>query len=201
MANRNSNHGDVIAGVVLGGMIVGLSSLLLSSKKGTEVKEDISQKIEEYRDTVENYLGALNENIDGIEEKAVEWTDKVKGTIEHVKEEIDDFTEKDHRELYAGLIIGAVLGGAVGVGASKLFPSNADERLVNDMLAKVSTGAGSLQRVIRDISDTLEDRNTNARREERACRSSAPSNEPVDDVIDFALSGLQLWRKFSKKNR
>lgn len=196
MGRRNSGNSDVLAGVVLGGVIVGLSSLVLSSKKGATIKRDISDKIEEYRGTVEDYLGALNENIDGIEEKAVEWTDKVKGTIEHVKGEIDEFSGKDHRELYVGLLIGSIAGGILGVGAAKLFSGSADEEVLNDMLSKVSSGATSLQRVIHDISESIDDRNSNTSRVRRA----APPNEAVDDVIDFALSGLQLWRKINKKN-
>lgn len=203
MGNRNSGNGDVIAGVVIGGMIVGLSTLLLSSKKGSEVREGISQKIDEYRETVEDYIGAVNENIEGIEEKAVEWTDKVKGTIELVKGEIDDFSEKDHRDLYVGLLIGTIAGGILGVGASKLLSGNADDQLLNDMISKVSSGASSLQGVIRDISETLDDRNGyhRGREEQRSRRSSPSSSDAVDDVVDFALSGLQLWRKFNKKNR
>ncbi|MEM1283356.1 MAG: YtxH domain-containing protein [Chlamydiota bacterium] len=195
MGRRNSGQGDVIAGVVLGGVILGLSSLLLSTKKGSEVKRDISEKIDEYRDTVEDYLGSMNKNIDSLEGKATEWTDKVKDTIGHVKEEIDQFSEKDHRELYIGLLIGAIAGGAFGLGASKLFSGNADDQLINEMLSKVSSGANSLQRVIHDISNSFEDK--------QSCRTqnSSSSSEPVDDVIDFALSGLQLWRKFNKRSR
>jgi gas vesicle protein len=196
MGNR---HGEVIAGAVLGGVIVGLSSLLISSKKGAEVTQDFSQKIDDYRDSVEEYITSINDNIEGIEDKAIEWSDKVRGTIEHVKEEVSGFAEKDHRELYIGLLIGAIVGGTVGAGSARLFSGKVDDQLLNDMLSKVGVGASSLHRVIRDISDTLEEKQGRVKeREPRANPSARPSQEPVNDVIDFALSGLQLWRKLSR---
>jgi lipoprotein signal peptidase len=44
---------------------------------------------------------------------------------------------KDHRELYIGLLIGAIVGGAVGAGSARLFSGKVDDQLLNDMLSKV----------------------------------------------------------------
>lgn len=187
MSNRQSGQSDILTGVVLGGIIVGLSSLYLSSKNGSKVAEDITQKVESYKNRFEDFVQDCTDIEKEVENKTAEWGDKVRGTIQYVKDEVDEFAKKEHRELYVGLLIGSVVGGILGVGSAKLLSGNTSGRSLRDTLAKVGSGAASLQRVIQDISRVVDDRKVHAQ----------PTHEPIDEVIDFALTGLQLWRKLN----
>lgn len=184
MSKQHSHQGELVAGALIGGALVGLATLALTSKKGKEATQDVSDKIEEYRDRVENYLDELNEN---IEQGKEEWCGKAENTIEYIKGEANRFAEGDHRELVVGLII----GGLLGLGSARLFTASSSAEADKEFLDKIGSNASSIKRVIHELAEVAD--------QGAEKKNYSGKAESVDDVIDFALSGLQLWRSINKK--
>lgn len=195
MACQKTSHTNkLILGAILGGVVAGTGAVLLNTKQGQKFKDDAADKLSDVKDQLQEFLSTLNDKSQTIRsdlsDRAEDYADRAQDFASQIREQIEAIGI-DNKENLTALLIGAILGGMLGAGASSYMSS--DTKNKKDMFKGLSSSAISVKNTIKDILSTLEDHNPLHNHD----GSKHPNS--VKDILDFATSGVQLWNKFKSK--
>jgi gas vesicle protein len=170
------NYNQLLIGALLGGLVVGAPSVLLSSNK---LKKCALKKMNVIADFIGDLLNETNENAHDISENTIDM-------INSYKEELLNYiTDPEYHHLRTGFIIGTILGGILGAGAMHFAVHEKEE-------VKSFNIKGTLE----DILDSIKSRVEPMQKKFRTCESHIESN--LESVVDLAVSGLKLWQRLKK---
>lgn len=191
--HKESHTNKLILGAILGGVVVGTSAIFLSSKQGKKFKDNASDKLEDLKDQLQDFLGSLNDKSQSIasdlSDRAEGYADRVQDFASQIREQIDALGEGDNKDRLTALLIGAIIGGMLGAGASAWL--NSDSREKSDMFKNLGSSASAVKSTIKDILNVLEEKTG-------SLHHKASKSNTVSDIMDFATTGMQLWQKFQK---
>lgn len=174
----------LMLGILLGALAGGASATLLTTKTGKKLKKDVTGKYDEIRGNIDDFIASLSKNVN---KKTGAWADKAKETLEYIKEQTEDLSEdiSDHKELGIGILLGALLGVAVGAGgvlARDKLSGNHEDRL-HAITSKIS----SWKPILTELHNLFDK------------GDSSDEEEPKNDLLHFAATGLKLWNTFKKR--
>lgn len=208
----NSNGINILTGILVAGAIAGASTYLLSSNN-RRYKRQISRRYRDVRARMSDFLNGINSNAQylssGLASNASEWGEKAQDFIEWARDQLKVLGGREYKELRLALIGGAIIIGLVGT-AAVIMASSKSGKDTSEILDRINSQICSWKKVIKNILATVQDRaedtldqvnraGTRLRHKfESNGRSHARSNT-INEVIDFASSGLQLWQNL--KNR
>lgn len=191
---KTSDANKLILGAILGGVVVGTSAVFLSTKKGQKLKDNAADKLQDVKDQLQEFLGSLSDKKEGfvscLSDQAEGCSEKLQDFTSQVKDLIDTYSTDENKDRLSTLLIGTIIGGMLGAGASAYLNSDTAEK--GDMFKNLGSKASSLKSTISDILHVLEDK-TGVH-----VHSNGQSNT-IKDIMDFATSGVQIWQKFQKK--
>jgi gas vesicle protein len=86
-----SKSGGFLLGAIIGGTAAAAAALLLAPKSGKELREELAEHSDDWRDVVSDY-------VDVFAEKSAEWTDLAKSKVEDLKTQDAEGTDKPFRD-------------------------------------------------------------------------------------------------------
>lgn len=192
MGYKDSNTNKLILGAILGGVIVGTSAIYLSTKQGKKLRNQATDKLQDFKEQLQDFLGSLNDKSKSLacdmSDRAGDYACKIQDFATQIREQIEGLGESEDKDRLTGLMIGAVVGALLGAGASAWL--NSDSKDKSDLFKNLGTSAGTLKRTISDILSVLQD---------KASFKGNRSSNAMKDILDFATTGVQLWQKFQNK--
>lgn len=198
MSNNKINSTELLIGALIGGLVVGTTAVLLSSKV-EKLKGDIPDRYRDLKDKMDDFIDSLSDNTQAIANNvsghASEWTDKAKDAAEYIKDELAALAGPGHRDLKIGLVAGGILAGIVGIGAIFALSGRGQRKRNVDFLSQFSDKAVAFKKILQNVQQVING-STN-KGSWQALQSKA--SHPINDIVDFALTGVQLWHSF--KNR
>lgn len=185
----------IILGVTIGGLIGG-SYLFLNTRAGKRFKRNLAGRYSDVRENIDEFIEALNDNvIKNLDKRSATLSKKVKKAVEYVRDEIDSFTNAKHPQFRNGIMIGAAIGGLLGLGALFLLQSQFSEE-GEEFLERLGNRASRWKKSFNDVLEAFEDqglhRNGSSKHEEA---------NPVSEAIHLAQAGYNLWNGFNKGKR
>lgn len=185
------NSKEIVIGVLLGGLLGGASYALLTTKKGRRLQRKAAGTFEDLRDKVEEYIQCISNKTEDVlscaKGQGDTWSEKANDVLELVKDHIETVTGPEGRDLRQGILIGALIGGALGVGSSLLM-SNTEKN--GDFAQVISDKAAKLKDIIQNVLD--------ATAEHPKKTYNAAKGDSLNEVLKLAMSGMQLWKSMKR---
>lgn len=191
MTSHNNNSKDFVIGALLAAAAGGVAYQLLSSKKTRrKLINGASEKYEEIRDHLEDFVGTLEKNISRkVNKKTNQWTNKARGSIDYIKDQIEDFHLSEHKELGIGFLSGSLLGLLIGASASHYFQEEGSDE--EGFLGTIGHHISNLKPILAEIQKFTDGREE---ADERPLNGSK-----LNDVLECAAAGLKAWNNIKKR--
>lgn len=157
------NSRKVIIGSVIGGAVGAVAVTLLTSKR---TRKSFTDMVEECGDKIKSAVNGAS-NFDMSDVVAV------------IKDQIEDMPSFDNKDFLKGVVIGAVLGGVLGTGATMWM-----------------NGSGNADSCIRSVARQFSTLMDGAA--QTATQASRATDNITSDILDFAHAGFKCWKKFAK---
>lgn len=205
MSNHNHTN-EAIVGLIIGGLLAGVSTYFLTSHP-RKTKNLIGSTIQEYKEKLEEILDSVSNQTSSVAKDAKKetenWTETARNFISHLKEEYEDFIDHDHKELFVGLAIGALLGGLIGTRGTPLICDATCSK--GDLAAKLGQYLPSYKSIFNQVAEIA---NSSSIKDKLGCKTSngckancgCSCHSHKNNALDLALNGLQLWRNYQSKN-
>lgn len=191
MSCNHTNSKGLLAGAVLGGLLVGGCVVFLNSKSGRKIKNDISENYENLGNKIEQFVSDLNEGVKNqVKSKVDNWSEKAQNTMASVKEEISEVVDLESKNFAHGVITGGVLGVLLSVGGTIMYKSCFEKE--TNFVQNIGCQASKIKKMINDTLETVDARTKPLIAE---CRDG----HPINDVLDFAITGMKLWQAMKHK--
>jgi hypothetical protein len=127
-----------------------------------------------------------------MREKTESLSERAKEAVSSFLDEMGDVSSSPrHKELRYGFLIGGIIGSLLGAGAASLI-ANKMTRHEEGFMDRFH--APNVRSVLRGILDMIEDR-------AEPYVKSADRSKTVHDILDFAMTGLELWKGFRNSRR
>jgi gas vesicle protein len=179
MSGNQISPTTVVLGALIGGVLGGIAASMLSSKHEGSLKENCQDYCQEYSEKIKSFMQEVG---DSINDKTSCMTEKAKDVYESVSDKIGQFPSLDNKDFKAGLIVGSVVGGVLGVGAVSMFQG------INT--SNKCSQSTNWQKIGKELLDAC----GNTKQAEAGCKSKT-----MHDVLDFAVAGMQLWHSMKKR--
>ncbi len=191
MPSKGSHQAHLLLGALLGSLAASASYLLLTTKKGEELRDSASDGIKTLKNKLEDFIETTIEEgesvASGLSEKTDEYGDKIRSFLMQISDQLESLKDREGKDKLTLLLIGGVLGAILGAGAGSLLAQD-KEREGHFNVSNIASYAA----VIREVLNSLEERKPQR-------RASSLNTEKINELLDFALTGLTLWQKFQKK--
>lgn len=194
----SENNNELLLGALLGGLLVGGTTLFLNSKAGRSFKYDATDKLQDWREQIEAVVDALQGKAQSVasdlNDQKDDYAERLTDLAADLKDQVGTVTS-ENKEMLIGILIGTVLGGALGAGGAALAANFNNKP---DFASRFGAHATDLKRVVSGLAEAFGDRvEPVADRCRRAAAAYQKSN--VGDILAIATTGLQLWQKFQKR--
>lgn len=190
MATNKDNNGAII-GTVIGGLLLGATAAFIASRYAGK-----QFKYNKIKSRVEDFIEDLGDNTHsvakGIGKKAF---NKANDVLEFVKDEIDALSDPRRKDLRIALVAGGIIGGLLVAGSSFLLSGErpgAKYGFINNLGEKAS----NLKKIIHNVHEIIEGR---IEEHPEVSRLKSNSSKAVNNVLDFALAGMEILESFKKK--
>lgn len=199
MSNNHTN--EAIVGLIIGGLLAGASTYFLTSNP-RKTKNLIGGTIQEYREKLESILDSVSNQtsstVKDVREGTENWTETAKNFLSHLKDEYDDFIDHDHKELFIGLAVGALLGGLIGARGTPLICDSTCSK--QDLAKKLGQYLPSYKSIFNQVAEVID--SGSSIKEKLGCKSNCgcSCHNHKNSALDLALNGLQLWRNYQSKH-
>lgn len=165
----------VLLGAVMGGLAAFAAASFLTSKTGKRLRENLQETGSEFSEKVEGFISGIKENIN-------EKTEAVSNKVNMAKDFVNDLDTKDFS---CGIVVGSILGGLAGIGGTIVYQSTFHNHGDFDVFNNMRSQAMKWKTFIKDAVELVDGR--------PSCR-----NDSMNDLLDFAATGVRLWHKFRK---
>jgi hypothetical protein len=183
MSRSNDNTGLWI-GAAIGGLVLGASVLWLATRKKSNLKDQISDTYECYKDKLVCFANEISEN------SASDWIKKAKKLAALFERYMNLLTSPKGSHLRQGLLIGGLVGSVIAIGtAIANRRTNAD----NGIVGRIVDEAGSWRNRISSFVDTLEETHKHPHAHNGTRHAST-----LDNVLELATTGMELWHRLKK---
>lgn len=182
------NNNNLLFGILIGTAIAGTAAAIFANRG--RLSRNLSNQYQSLRtqiDDVVDTVGNTTKIVRKAKKNAQEWTGKANKVLNFVKKELNNPRNKQLRK---GLIAGGLLGGLLAAGSVVLITRLAQEQEEEPELF-------SWKNIIKGVQSVIANRFENAEEEvEEEVEEETAKGSPIGQVLDFALSGAQLWNKF-----
>ena len=180
MSDNQMSPQAILIGAVLGGLLGTAASSVLSTKNERSLTDNLGEYGEKIKSLVQDLHGNIANNIsDGAECL----TEKAQEIVKTIKNEAQSYTDFENKDFRKGVLVGAVLGGLLGAGGACVY---------NECHEKKTPGT-NWKKIAQEV---LEIMNTKGFSQ---CRERCTKSHTMDDMLDFAVSGLQLWKNMQRR--
>lgn len=187
MHNKNSNTNGFLIGALIGSVVVGASAVFLSSRRGHDFKKNAEYKMRDMREKLDDLVEVLSDKKEEVQEqlgeKTNEYSQRIHDFAAHLMENID--VGENYKEKVAPLLVGGLVGVALGIGAISLFSGNT----VKKGYIRSLTESFPITDVLGEVLTLLE---------KDGQKVAKKGENIVHDVLDLVSSGTHLWQKLKK---
>lgn len=180
MSDNQMSLQTILVGAVIGGMLGGTAASVFTSKNASSVRDNFH----EYSDKIQAFIHSVNDNVSSsIHDNAESLTDRAHDILSTMKSEFDSFPDLENKDFQKGLMVGAALGSLVGAGGAALYNSCSPKADKCNTWSKVA-------------KEVLNIANHKGR---FSGESNKPQSRSINDVLDFAVTGIKLWQNLTKR--
>lgn len=201
MSSNQLSGPQVLTGVLLGGLVIGAAAYFLSTKTGKKVRKDLNCKYQEIKEDLEDFISDLNSNISkNLDETTSEWSEQAKETVDYLKDKIATLGDPENQELRSKLMAGGgLLAAVLAVGTAVWLASHSD-KLGSIQRSTSSSQVYAWKNTLKDMIDFMNERMQQSSNQlKNRAKAEVSSSGPLNEVLDFATAGLQLWQNIKKK--
>lgn len=197
----SSNNNELLIGVLVGAVLVGGATAFLSSRTGRALRRDVvgacqdmSEKLEDTFETISEKANGLKKDLaEGAEDWGKKASKKAKRTVNNIVREMDSLGNKPpHIDLKIGLLIGSLLAGGLTIGLSTWLKGRNPPK--EGMAHKMECYLNEIRKVVGNLATAMDDTRHEFQDE---VINGAPS-DALHNVVDFAMSGVKLWKNLKK---
>lgn len=187
MHNKNSSNYNFLIGAMIGSVVVGASAVFMTSRRGRDLKKTAEYKMRDMKGKLDDLVDILSDKggevQEQIGEKTSEYSQKIHDFAANLIDQID--VGENYKEKIAPLVIGGLVGVAVGIGAVSLFSGD----LAKKGYLKSLSESFPISDVLGDVLSLLE---------KDGQKVAKKGEHMAHDVLELVSSGAHLWQKLKK---
>lgn len=186
----SDNNKEILVGLLIGALAVGASAYLFTRRE--KISREFTHKYRDFKSQVDDawngFGNSSKQTLRRASKNAYRWSDRAQKVLKYALKEMNALNNPKNRRLRNGLIAGGLLGGLLATGTVILLSrSNAEHNGQHGF---------NWQKIAKGVHDFLDH---HGEEEEEVEEDEEPWTERyahrVNDVIDLALAGAQLWKK------
>lgn len=205
---------NILIGSLIGGVVIGTSVALMYANKG-KLNRDLKYRYKEVKNKMDEFFDGISLNTHSIAQdvnnQAAEWTEKAQDFVEWAQDQIECLNDPENKQIKYGLIAGAAVIGLLGATAAVVCSSKPCDKTSQDILEKISEKVCAWRKTMENILDlaeggvcTVSDGLNRVNKSVRdfavhSTKSAKAKTNTMQDIVDFAASGLQLWQSIKNK--
>lgn len=182
MATKIST-GEVLIGALLGGLLLGGATALLSTKKGKKIKNQVGEKLHDLKENVEGFMDNFSEKSHEARKQAHDWSTKAQYVLDAINQ-INNTEPERHSK--SGLLLGGILGALAGAAAGTLLAP----RLEFEEGEYFSNIRRNWKPMASKIIELINEKATNHFETPEDDEEESTLNE----ALQFASAGFRLWK-------